>query len=204
MNPVAEGSTRVGDASLRQRLLDGDPSALAVVYDVHAGVVHGIALRVTNDAASAEDITQEVFVALWKQPDRFDPAQGSLRTFLSMLAHRRSVDLVRSQVARAAREERTAHRGARSDDSGSVEEQVLARVDADGARSSLSCLPAEQRECLELAYLAGLTFREVAQHLKIPEGTAKSRIRLGLKRLQKVMAAYPSVIAGRAPGDISP
>ena len=178
-------SARPGDVDLRGRLLARDGSALAVVYDVHAGVAFGIARRVTGSEALAEEVVQEVFFELWERPERFDPRRGRLRTYVAMLAHRRAVDRVRAEVARQSRE----HRFESESVAGStVEDQVVAHDEAALARRSLARLPDEQRACIELAYFSGMTFREVAAHLGIAEGTAKSRIRLGLKRLHLLLS----------------
>lgn len=180
---IAPDASR-GDEDLRGRLVARDGAALALAYDIHAGVVYGIARRVTGSGALAEDVVQEVFFELWERPERFDPRRGRLRTYVAMLAHRRAVDRVRSEVSRQSRERRF---GSDSVSAGTIEDQVVARDDASWARRSLASLPDEQRKCIELAYFSGLTFREVAEHLGIAEGTAKSRIRLGLKRLHLLL-----------------
>lgn len=190
MDSASPTELRSGDAELRDRLIDGDDAALALAYDIHGATVYAIARRVTGNSGAAEDVTQDVFVALWQRPESFRPGRGSLLTYLSLLAHRRSVDQVRSQVAREARENRV---GQQAHQQISIEERVVSGLESQATRSSLACLPNEQRECLELAYLGGLTFREVAARLKIPEGTAKSRIRLGLKRLQTALSAQGEV-----------
>ena len=168
------------EPAVRERLLAREESALGEVYDQFSSFVYGIAFRVIGDARAAEDVVQDVFLKLWESPGGFDPARGSLRTWLGTLAHRRAVDHVRREEAKR----RTAHRdAARSPVAPDVEEMAIALVTAERVRAALATLPGEQREAIQLAYFGGRTYREVAQQLGIPEGTAKSRLRLGLRRI---------------------
>jgi RNA polymerase sigma-70 factor (ECF subfamily) len=170
------------DTALVDRLRRGDQRALADVYDVYAGMVHGLALRVLRDRRAAEDVTQEVFVALWQDPHRFDADRGTLRGFLATLAHRRAVDAVRRDEARRARELRAAHAPAPGPDPA---ETVIDLSDSERVRVLVAGLPTAQRRALELAYFAGRTYRQVAEELGIPEGTAKSRLRLALQAISE-------------------
>lgn len=168
------------DEMLRDRLAAGDEDALGEVYDLFAPLVHGLARRVTGDAEAARDVTQEVFAGLWERPLAFDPERGSLRGWLATLAHRRAVDWVRRESRRrrpppAAAVEDVSPNGA--------DERVLASERESGVRRSLNALSPPLREALELAYYRGLTYREVAAELGVPEGTAKSRIRSALAQL---------------------
>jgi RNA polymerase sigma-70 factor (ECF subfamily) len=169
------------DEELRARLAAGDEDALAEVYDLFSPLVYGLARRVTADSEAAGDVTQEVFVGLWERPLSFDPAKGSLRTWLATLAHRRAVDWVRKE----SRHRRPPPIMEREGGNGhpTVEEEVLEGELTRGVRRGLHALPGPLREVLELAYYRGLTYREVAVALGIPEGTAKSRIRSALAKL---------------------
>ena len=169
------------ERAVGERLVAADPAALAEVYDQYASFVFGLARRVIGDTRAAEDVTQEVFVALWERPETFDPDRGTLRTWLATLAHRRAVDYVRREEARRRRTQRDAARRATSVPD--VEELASAILTAEQVRSAVEALPPEQREAIELAYFGGRTYREVAVELGIPEGTAKSRLRLGLRRV---------------------
>src|SRR5215475_10060771 len=177
---------RAGDWELgvRKRMASGDDSALTEVYDQYASFVYGLALRVIGDPRAAEDVSQDVFVAIWERPEAFDPERGSLRTWLGTLAHRRAVDYVRREEARRRRNERDASRRASVPD---VEEIAVALVTAERVRDALDLLPDEQRRAIQLAYFGGKTYRQVAEVLGIPEGTAKSRLRLGLRRIAGVL-----------------
>jgi RNA polymerase sigma-70 factor (ECF subfamily) len=190
----ADRGTAGGDDVLLARLTAGDDRALAVAYERHGAIVHGIARRVTLDDALAVDVTQDVFVTLWERPDRVDLGRGTLRAYLCVVAHRRAVDAVR-RSERRGRAERAAAASAApvaiAATSAPADEELVA-VDAslwchDRLAVALAELPAEQREALVLAYFDGQTLKQVAECLGIPEGTAKSRVRLGLARLRALV-----------------
>jgi RNA polymerase sigma factor (sigma-70 family) len=173
------------EVGVRARLLAGDDDALADVYDQYSSFVYGLAVRVIGEGRAAEDVSQEVFLHVWEHPEAFDPARGSLRTWLGLLAHRRAVDYVRREEARRRRVQREATR--RPLAIPDVEEMATALVTAERVRDALGVLPVEQRRAIELAYFGGRTYREVAEVLGIPEGTAKSRLRLGLRRVAEAL-----------------
>ncbi|MGZ4713673.1 MAG: sigma-70 family RNA polymerase sigma factor [Acidimicrobiia bacterium] len=172
------------ELDIHGRLLGGDQSALGECYDQFSSFVFGLARRVIGDRRAAEDVTQDVFLHLWERAETFDPARGGLRTWLGTLAHRRAVDHVRREEARRRRQERVGHQASVAPD---VEEMAVAIVTAERVRAALDTLPAEQRAAINLAYFGGKTYREVAAELGIPEGTAKSRMRLGLARIADVL-----------------
>jgi RNA polymerase sigma factor (sigma-70 family) len=175
------------DALLITRVRAGDDSALAAVYDEHAGLVYGLARRVTRDEELARDIVQEVFAYFWENPDRVDLGRGTLRAYLSVLAHRRAVDEVRRHAARSRAETASAL----PEEEDGPEAQVVAEAARSrrGERVSelLGTLPAEQREAVRLAYYEGLTYVQVANKLGIPEGTAKYRLRAALAKLRTLL-----------------
>jgi RNA polymerase sigma-70 factor, ECF subfamily len=162
-----------------------DAGALAELYRRHARTVYGLASRLLANGTEAEDVTQDVFVHLWEHPGQFDPARGSLRTYLLTRTHSRAVDAVRAQSARARRETRDARNPmiATSD----VEREVWNLVVAERMSKAVAALPSSERVAIELAYFSGHTYREVADLLSEPEGTVKSRIRKGLLRLRAVL-----------------
>lgn len=168
------------ERTTRDRLMAGEEAALNEIYDQFASFVYGLALRVIGDARAAEDVAQDVFVCIWERPDAFDPDRGSMRTWLGTLAHRRAVDHVRREEARRRRAIREASRSETTPD---VEEMAMALVTAERVRTALATLPDDQRRAIQLAYFGGKTYRQVAEVLGIPEGTAKSRLRLGLRRI---------------------
>jgi len=171
---------------MRERVVAGDDTALREVYDQYSSFVYGLAVRVIGDTRAAEDVSQEVFVSFWERPAAFDPARGSLRTWLGTLTHRRAVDHVRREEARRRRAEREAGRAVTEPD---VEEMATALVTAERVRAALELLPPEQRRAVQLAYFGGKTYRQVAEELGIPEGTAKSRLRLALRRIADALEA---------------
>lgn len=183
VRPV-EGS----DALLSARLSAGDGLALAEAFDRFASAVYGAALRVLRNEAAAQDVVQDVFVDLWSHPGRYDPALGALAAYLVGAARRRAVDVVRSELRRVARQERSV-RMAPAEPSSSPSDEVIASHVAAAVRSAIRMLPENQRRIVELAYFGGLTFKEAAEAVGIPEGTAKSRIRLALAKLETMLDA---------------
>jgi RNA polymerase sigma factor (sigma-70 family) len=178
--------TDTPDRLLAARLAAGDPDALAEAYRRFGGLVFGLCRRVLNDETLAEDVAQEVFLYLWQSPEQFDPARGSLRSWLALLAHRRSVDRVRAETRRSRAETRgetTSIVADKADDDMTVD--WLSNM----VRNALGKLPPEQREAVVLAYYGGRTYRQVAVELAIPEGTAKSRLRLAMVRLNTLLRA---------------
>lgn len=171
------------DAALVVAVARWHEGALAELYRRHGGAVHALARRLVGSSDLADDITQEVFVRLWERPERFDPARGSLRSFLLSAGHSRAVDYLRSQSARRAREERTASDVATS--GYDLEHHAWDLHLGDRVRTAVTSLPDGERKAIELAYFGGHTYREVAQLLSEPEGTVKSRIRSGLMRLRQ-------------------
>ncbi len=172
------------------RVAEGDHAAFAALYDDLAPLVYGIAKRVVRDSTHAEEVTQEVFVDLWRLAARFDAGKGNVKSWAATIAHRRAVDRVRSEQAHRNRE-RTEAVAMPAPASGPDE----IAVDGDArqrAVSALGQLTATQREALELAYYGGLTHVEVADRLGIALGTAKTRIRDGLLRLRSVLGEEAS------------
>lgn len=177
------------DAALVVAIGRYQQAALAEAYRRHAGAVFGLARRLLNDQARAEDVVQEVFVRLWNQPDRFDPDRGSLRSYLLTMAHGRAIDLIRSDTSRRKREEREAREISDQANSGyDISHEVWDMALAGHVRDALDALNEGERQAIQLAYFGGRTYREAAEELGVAEGTAKSRIRSGLKRLRAELA----------------
>jgi RNA polymerase sigma-70 factor, ECF subfamily len=172
----------VSDAQLVTAIARYSEIALAEVYRRHGGAVFGLARRVLNNAAEAEDVTQEVFLRLWNQPDRFDPTRGTLRSFLLTQSHGRAVDAVRSLNSRRQRESRDVQRTATAEYD--MQHEVWDLALADQVAHALGDLPDEERRAIELAYFEGRTYVEVADLLGQPEGTVKTRIRNGMRRMR--------------------
>jgi RNA polymerase sigma-70 factor (ECF subfamily) len=174
--------TDVSDAQLVTMIARCDEVALAEVYRRHGGAVYGLARRVLNNEIEAEDVTQEIFLRLWNQPEKFDPTRGTLRGFLLTQSHARAVDAVRSLSSRRRREITDASRTARAGYDIQLEAWDL--VLSDEVQRALAALPLEERRAIELAYFEGHTYVKVAEILDEPEGTIKSRIRSGMRRMR--------------------
>ncbi len=166
----------------------GDESAFADLYDETSARIHGLVRRIVRDRAQSEEVTQEIYLEVWRQASRFDPARGSALSWLMTIAHRRAVDRVRSAEASSARDLQHAQRN-RTVEHDSTSEAVQSRLDAQRVRKALASLTETQREAIDLAYFRGCTHTEVATMLDVPLGTAKSRIRDGLVRLRDTMGA---------------
>jgi RNA polymerase sigma-70 factor (ECF subfamily) len=175
----------VSDAQLITTITCGGDIGLDEVYRRHAGAVYGLAWRLLKSASEAEDVTQEVFLGLWRQPDRFDPARGTLRSFLLVQAHGRAVDAIRTLNARRLREAGDARTGPSTDDDLFHEYWELNRDDY--VVRALEEIHPEERRAIELAFFDGHSYVEVAHLLQQPEGTVKSRIRSGMRRMRQVL-----------------
>jgi RNA polymerase sigma-70 factor (ECF subfamily) len=161
----------------------GDEQAFAEIYRRIAPAVFGLVVKVVRDPAQAEEVTQEVFVELWRTASRFDPARGTARSWVMTCAHRRAVDRVRS-AERAARRDDLAGRRAQGRPYDEVVEQVETGLERERVRRGLAALTDLQREAVVLAYYGGYTHRQIAELLGVPSGTVKTRLRDGLLRLR--------------------
>lgn len=179
---MSESFRDVGDAALVVAIGRWREEALAEAYRRHGGAVFALARRVLSEPTLAEEVTQEVFLRLWNQPERFDADRGTLRAFLLTQTHGRAVDLLRSEVSRRRREDEDARRTAEA--GYDLEHEVLDLATAERMRAVVASLPAVERKAIELAYFGGHSYRQVAAMLDEPEGTVKSRIRSGLRRMR--------------------
>ena len=161
----------------------GDEPAFAELYQRVAPAVFGLVTKVVRNPAQAEEVTQEVFVELWRTAPRFDPARGAARSWIMTCAHRRAVDRVRS-AERAARRDDLAGRRDQGRPYDEVVEQVETSLERERVRRGLDVLTDLQREAVVLAYYGGYTHREIAELLGVPSGTVKTRLRDGLIRLR--------------------
>lgn len=171
---------------LLARVARQDVEAFAALYDHTRARVYGLAIRVLGDQGYSEETTQEVYLHVWRGAAKFDPAAGSAISWLLTLAHRRAVERVRSEQAARLREGRYgtvyAERPAAS-----VADVVIADDERRKVAECLGSLSDNQRECLELAYYQGLTYREVSERLVVKLSTIKSRMRDGLRALRSCL-----------------
>jgi len=186
--------SEMSDAALVVAIGRWRDEALAEVYRRHAGAVYALARRVLGNQNAAEEVVQEVFLRLWNAPEKFDSERGSLRSFLLAQCHGRSVDMLRADTSRRKREERQARQTAEA--GYDLERQVWDLSVAENVKAALGQLPDDERRAIELAYFGGHTYREVAVLLDTPEGTIKSRIRAGLRRMRDSLADAGIGIAG--------
>jgi RNA polymerase sigma-70 factor (ECF subfamily) len=163
-----------------------EPATFGRIYDEHGGSVYATAFRILGSAAAAQDVVQDVFLRLWRRPRAFDAARGELGPYLRLMARSRALDLWREGQAAGRASDRlkfaVAAAEPRMDDLPAPAAERGAEGDA--VREAIRRLPDAQREAVVLAYWGGLTAGEIADRVKVPLGTAKSRIRLGLARLR--------------------
>ena len=182
----SEGMGAPDLVSLLARSARGDEAAFAALYDATAPRVFGLVLRVVRDRAQAEEVTQEVYLEVWRTSARFDRSKGSALSWLMTMAHRRAVDRVRAAEANSRQDTRYHHEDQPTAHD-STAEAVESSLEAGRVRAAMRELTGPQREALELAYFGGYTHTEVATLLDLPVGTAKTRIRDGLIRLRDTM-----------------
>ena len=160
-------------------------AAMSEVFRRFGTTINALALRVLGDRPLADDVTQDVFLGLWRKPERFDAERGKLRTLLMTQAHGRCVDVIRSRNAQLERESKVTREERPAPES--IDAELIAITEAEQVRMALEQLPAEERTAIELAYFGANTYRQVAVILDVPEGTIKGRIRAGLKRLHVLL-----------------
>jgi RNA polymerase sigma-70 factor, ECF subfamily len=175
---------------LLHRVVSGDGDALTCLFDQHSHVALGLLVRMLGGHAEAEEVLQETFLQVWMQADRYDEERSSPRGWILMLARSRALDRLRGRAARRRREEEVASEGARHS---LLHPEATERLESAEQRSrigsALGQLPPEQRHCIELAFFEGLTQTQIAERLKVPLGTIKSRILLGMNKLRQALKA---------------
>lgn len=174
-------------ADLLSRSARGQEDAFAELYDATSAAVYGLVLRVLRAPDLAAEVTQEVYLEVWRQSARYDPDRGRVRAWISTLAHRRAVDRVRATVRQTARDDRSAQLDVERPAADDVWSQVDRRLDAERVHRALAHLTVFQREAITLAYFGGYTYSQVADLLSLPLGTVKTRIRDGLIRLRDAL-----------------
>ncbi|MBR7744696.1 ECF RNA polymerase sigma factor SigK [Phycicoccus sp. BSK3Z-2] len=184
----SEGAAARGPdlTDLLRRSARGDEEAFAGLYDATSRRVYGLVLRIVRDPAMSEEVTQEVYLDVWRTSARFDAGRGTALSWLMTIAHRAAVDRVRSSEASRRRDD--AHASATQEvDFDATAEAAHTSIEAARVRKALDTLTEAQRSAVELAYLGGYTHTEVARLLDLPLGTAKTRIRDGLIRLRDTL-----------------
>ena len=178
---IPEGN--VDEALLRRLATGADEAALSELYDRYQALMYGLAMRITNDAALAQDVVQEAFVGVWRNAARYVPERASVRTWMLSITHNRAIDVVRRRRATTPLPDvEVIDEALRAPD---VWPEVARAADARAVRVAIALLPDVQREAIELAYFSGLTQLEIADRTEAPLGTVKSRVRLGLLQLRR-------------------
>jgi RNA polymerase sigma-70 factor (ECF subfamily) len=169
----------------------GDQTAFAELYGLTARRVYGTVLKVLRSPDHAQEVTQEVYVEVWRQAPRYTAEKGSVLTWLAVMAHRRAVDRVRSVSSEIARDERYAYATVEREGD-EVWDNVAQQYDVERVRGAIATLTPIQRQAVQLAYYEGLTQSEISSSLNLPLGTVKTRIRDGLRRLGEALGGGES------------
>ena len=185
--PSMDQRTPLNETDLLRRIATGDGDALSRVFELHSPVVLGLLVRMLGGRAEAEEVLQEVFLQVWTQADRYEESRSSPRGWILMLARSRALDRLRRRVSRQRREDEVA-----AEEGVTVRPVGTERLEAVEQRSrvgaALGILSPEQRHCIELAFFEGLTHTQIAERLKAPLGTVKSRILLGMNKLRQALS----------------
>jgi len=171
------------DASLLTRVEGGDEQAMAALFDRYSKIVYSVSLRVLRDTASAEDVMQEIFMQIWRNPNSFVATRGSLGGWLAVVSRNRSIDTLRRKRPSEQVEEMNLP------SSSNLADEAERSIMMERARSAIQVLPAEQRKTLEMAFFDGLTHSEISEMTGDPLGTVKTRIRSALSTLRKAFQA---------------
>ena len=169
-----------GERQLMVRVSEGDEKSLMVIYDRYSSLAYGLAFQVLRDASAAEDIMQEVFLRLWRDPKTFDANRGSLAAWITINARHRAVDYWRKH----RRESQLPEDSQGAEPAANQPEYM---PDMDKVRTILRTLPAALRDLLELSYFAGLSHSEIVTRTGLPLGTVKSRIRRALQIVRETL-----------------
>jgi RNA polymerase sigma factor (sigma-70 family) len=174
------------DGLLLDQIAGGDQGAFESLYARYSDLVYSVALRVVADPGIAQDVAQEVFLRIWRQPTLFDVTRGRFVSWLMSVTRNRAVDEIRSRGRRRLREVTPAPGSDDPADPQAVDPQMAAQLAAERevVRAGLATLPSEQRVAIELAYFGGMTQQEISAVLDTPLGTVKTRIRLAMKKLR--------------------
>ena len=180
----------LGDEEVMQLVQDGRQEAFELLYDRHGGAAFSLSYRMVGNRVTAEDITQEAFLSIWRSRLRYDATRGSVRTWVLGIVHNRAIDALRRNMVHDRR--RAAMDGVEESFEAPERTEVEAarRQEASSVRSALNELPEEQSTVIELAYYGGFSHSQIAEMLEMPVGTVKGRMRLGLEKLRRSLAGF--------------
>ncbi len=188
-------SAALSDEALLERVARADAGALDLLYERHRSMAYALAVRITGDAALAEDVLQEAFLGIWRNASRYTAARASARTWVLSIVHHRAIDAVRRRRPSSDLPDDDALPPA-SLVVPDIWDAVSGRLDRAAIVTALATLPDVQREAIELAYFSGLTQQEIAARTGAPLGTVKSRVRLGLLALRRAVGGAVAVQPG--------
>jgi RNA polymerase sigma factor (sigma-70 family) len=191
--PERRPAEDAADVALVRRIRAGDREAVDDLYDRFRRPAFALARRILADDTLAEDVLQDVFLSVWRDPGAFDRARGSFASWLLALVHHKAVDAVRREESQRRRQSRAGDELvlAAPTEARDVESEVWTRVVSERVRGALAVLPTAQREALTLAYYGGYTQREVAALTGAPLGTVKTRMLAGMRRLKEELGGVP-------------
>ena len=191
MPPAPRPEADASDRMLVRRVADGEDAALEALYDRYGRPAFALARRITGEPVFAEEVVQEVFLALWRDPAKYDPSRGGFPSWLLATTHHKAVDAVRREETirrrRASLADEAATYTSSVSDLPAVEDAAWSGLRGERVRQALGALPAPQREALVLAYYAGYTQREIAARTNTPLGTVKTRMLAGMRRLRDLL-----------------
>jgi RNA polymerase sigma-70 factor (ECF subfamily) len=178
----------LADEEVMQLVQSGDPRAFELLYDRHGGAAFSLAYRMVGKRVTAEDITQEAFLSIWRSRLRYDQARGSVRTWVLGIVHNRAIDALRRYQVHDRRQEVLDGVEERHEAKERTDVEVARREEARNIRGALDTLPDEQRRTIELAYFGGFSHSQIAELLDEPIGTVKGRMRLGLDKMRRQLS----------------
>jgi len=181
----------LADEEIMHLVKEGDPRAFEVLYDRHSGPAFSLAYRMVGNRVVAEDVSQEAFVSIWRSRLRYQPERGSVRTWVLGIVHHRAIDALRRNTVHDKRRASAEGIEERFEAPEQTDVEVVRRDEARTVRAAIDELPAEQCRVIELAYFGGFSHSQIADQLKMPIGTVKGRMRLGLDKLRRSLVGEP-------------
>jgi RNA polymerase sigma-70 factor, ECF subfamily len=174
----------LADEDLMARVSEGDAQAFEVIFDRHADAAFSLAYRMCGRRSMAEDVVQDAFLSLWRSGARYDRTRGSVRSWVLRVVHNRAIDAFRRETVRSSRDVQDEGVAERIASAERTETEAERHDEAQQVRSALGELPADQRQVIELAFFGGFSHSQIAEMLKLPTGTVKGRMRLGLTKMR--------------------
>jgi RNA polymerase sigma-70 factor, ECF subfamily len=178
----------LADEEAMHLVQEGNPRAFELIYDRHGGAAFSLAYRMVGNRVTAEDITQEAFLSIWRSRLRYDQARGSVRTWVLGIVHNRAIDALRRSIVHDRRRETMEGIEERHEARERTDVEAARREEARSIRTALDTLPEDQRRTIELAYFAGFSHSQIADLLNEPIGTVKGRMRLGLEKMRRQLS----------------